>query len=285
VQMKHKDGPQRGYFQSSCDGAAMTTMACDDPYGESQMLTALIFAHDRWGSVTTLDYEMGAVELLTVMRHKQDENGGIVVEGVIDTFDPKAALPFHLPQLAHAGISRPSIVMPAYYDLWAEATGDPFWTRAARAARDYWKRTAHPETGLTPIRASFDGEPVMLWEDFRSESYRAQINMALDWAWTKGEKDEWLVDEANDLLDFFTTKGPLYGGGYSLDGTEAVDPMRDWALVVANGVSGMVASTAGKDGYLNAVFEMSTPTGPARYYSGILQMTALLILSGQYRVW
>ena len=210
VQMKHKDGPQRGYFQSSCDGAAMTTMACDDPYGESQMLTALIFAHDRWDSVTTLDYEMGAVELLTVMRHKQDENGGIVVEGITDTFDPKAALPFHLPQLAQAGISRPSIVMPAFYDLWAEATGDPFWTRAARAARDYWKRTAHPETGLTPVRASFDGEPVMLWEDFRSESYRAQINMALDWAWTKNEneKDEWLVDEANDLLDFFTRKGP-----------------------------------------------------------------------------
>ena len=77
----------------------------------------------------------------------------------------------------------------------------------------------------------------------------------------------------------------MYGGGYSLDGTQTVDPMRDWALVVANGVSGMVASTAGKDGYLNTVFEMSTPTGPARYYSGILQMTALLILSGQYRVW
>ena len=36
---------------------------------------------------------------------------------------------------------------------------------------------------------------------------------------------------------------------------------------------------------MNAVWEMSTPTGPARYYSGILHLTALLILSGQYRVW
>jgi hypothetical protein len=30
---------------------------------------------------------------------------------------------------------------------------------------------------------------------------------------------------------------------------------------------------------------MATPAGPARYYSGILQLTGLLILSGQYRIW
>ena len=33
---------------------------CDDPYGEQQMVTALIFAHDRWGSTTTIDYETEA---------------------------------------------------------------------------------------------------------------------------------------------------------------------------------------------------------------------------------
>ena len=61
--------------------------------------------------------------------------------------------------------------------------------------------------------------------------------------------------------------------------------MRDQALVVANGVTGMVASKAGKDAYINAVFDMATPTGPARYYAGILDLTALLILSGQYTIW
>ena len=51
------------------------------------MVTALIFAHDRWGSTAgRVDYEAGAVDLLTVMRHKEDENGGIV-DGVTDTFD------------------------------------------------------------------------------------------------------------------------------------------------------------------------------------------------------
>jgi len=286
AEMKQKDGPRRGYFASRCDTAAMTTVECDDPYGEAQILTALIFAHDRWLSTTTVDYEAAAVDLLTVMRHKEEENRG-VVEGVTNTFDRVRALPFDLPERAKSDMSRPSIVMPAYYDLWAEATGgDPFWTRAARAARDYWKKTAHPDTGLTPVRASLEGKPVLLYDNFRSEAYRAQINMALDWAWAKGEKDEWLVTEADKLLAFFTMKGMgTYAGGYNLDGTEVIDPMRDLALVVANGVTGMVASKAGKDAYINTVFDMATPTGPARYYAGILDLTALLILSGQYIVW
>ncbi len=110
--------------------------------------------------------------------------------------------------------------------------------------------------------------------------------MALDWAWAKGEKDDWEVDEANRLLMFFTGKGmATYGSAYSIDGTEVIDSLRDFALIAVNGTTAMVATSAGKDAYVNAVWEMSTPTGPARYYSGILDLTALLILSGQYRVW
>jgi oligosaccharide reducing-end xylanase len=284
---KQKEGPHRGYFESRCDTAtmSMTTMPCDDPYGHAQMVTALIFAHDRWTSTTTLDYETGALDLLTVMRHKQDENNGKPVEGVTDTFDQDEALPFDQPVVAPVVATRPSIIMPAYYDLWAEATGDPFWMRAAQAGRDYWKLVAHPDTGLTPVKADFDGKPIRMWEDFSSEAYRAQINMALDWAWTKGDKDPWQVEEANRLLGFFAPQGlNTYGRSYKLDGT-LLDGTHDLALVAANGVSAMVASTGAKAAFLNAIFDLDTPTGPARYYAGILDLTALLILSGQYRIW
>jgi oligosaccharide reducing-end xylanase len=284
---KQKDGPHRGYFESRCDTTtmSMTTMPCDDPYGHAQMVTALIFAHDRWTSDTTLDYETGALDLLTVMRHKQDENDGKPVEGVTNTFDPDHALPYDQPVVAPVVATRPSIIMPAYYDLWAEATGDPFWIHAAQAGRDYWKLVAHPDTGLTPVKADFDGKPIRIWEDFSSEAYRAQVNMALDWAWTKGVRDQWQMDEANDLLKFFSSQGiNIYGRTFTLDGT-VVDGTHDLALVAANGVSAMVASTGAKAAFLNAIFDLDTPTGPARYYAGILDLTALLILSGQYRIW
>ena len=86
--------------------------------------------------------------------------------------------------------------MPAYYDLWAQATGDSFWTRAAVAARAYWQRSSDPTTGLIPVRTTFAGEPEMYWDKYLAESYRAQVSMALDQIWTSAEPDEWEVDEA-----------------------------------------------------------------------------------------
>jgi oligosaccharide reducing-end xylanase len=280
--LKQAAGPRRGYFESWCD-TPTGKEKCDDPYGEAQMVTALIFANDRWESTSgPVDYAAGAVDLLTVMRHKQDENGG-VVGGITDTFDAASALPIDLPLVGRQGVSRPSIAMPAYYDLWAEATDDPFWTRAAVAARAYWQRAADPGTGLMPVRATFDGSPYTNYESFLSESYRTHVNMGLDWAWAKGAKDDWEVAEADRLLAFFSSKG-IYGKSYHLDGT-AIDSTPEPALVVVNGVTAMVATRPDHTNYLNAVWDMATPIGPGRYYSGILDLTTLLILSGQYRIW
>ena len=110
--------------------------------------------------------------------------------------------------------------------------------------------------------------------------------MALDWAWTKGVKDPWQVEEANRLLGFFALKGMnTYGRSYKLDGT-LLDGTHDLALVAGERDFCHGGPTRrAKGAFLNAVCDMDTPTGPARYYSGILDLTALLILSGQYRIW
>jgi oligosaccharide reducing-end xylanase len=286
---EYKDGARKGYFASTCD-TVMAQQVCDDPYGEAQMVTALIFANDHWGSTTgNIDYGAGAVALLDVMRHKQDQNGGIV-EGITNTFDDTSGLPFDVPiaWVAEAQIGRPSIVMPAYYDLWAQATGDHFWTRAAAAARDYWKKTAYPTTGLMPVRATFAGDMVSNWNTYQPESYRAQINMALDQIWsqtgqTDGAQYKWNLGEANLLLKFFTSLGTMYGTSYTLDGT-AINSAPEPALVATNGVTALIADQLNRSDYVDRVWNMPIPTGNARYYSGILYMTSLLILSGQYKV-
>ncbi|HMF40070.1 MAG TPA: glycosyl hydrolase family 8 [Polyangia bacterium] len=288
--LQYKDGPRQGYFQSTCD-TVMSSQICDDPYGEAQMVMALIFANDQWGSTTgTVDnanYAAGAVALLDVMRHKQDQNHGIL-GGVTNTFDTTSGLPFDVPVawVADAQIGRPSIVMPAYYDLWAQATGDSFWKRAAAAGRDYWKKTAYPTTGLMPVRATFDGGMVTDWNTFAPESYRAQVNMALDevWSGANPQNADWNVQEAIKLLKFFTSQNiALYGTSYTLDGTP-INSMRENALVAANGISAMIATNIDRADYVEAVYDMAIPTGVPRYYAGILYLTALLILSGQYQV-
>jgi oligosaccharide reducing-end xylanase len=274
--------PNGGYFQSSCDSVPPAgPVSCNDPFGHGQFVTALLFARDRWGILETHDYAADAAALLDVMRHKEDINGGIVND-VTNTFDMDTALAYDVPEVQAAGVSRPSVVMPAFYELWGQATKDPFWTRAATAARAYWKRAAHPTTGLFPSRAKFDGTPIENWDTFDSESFRAQINMALDWIWFA--REPWEIENADRMLTLFTSKGmTTYGGEYRLDGI-MLNSLRDYALIAANGPTAMISTHVNKKAYVTDVWNMAIQTGPARYFSGLLHLTALLILSGQYKV-
>jgi oligosaccharide reducing-end xylanase len=278
--LEFTSGPKKGYFRSSCDTESGTA-ACTDPFGMEQFVMALLFARDRWGTVADIDYGADAVALLDVMRHIEDRNGG-VVDGVINVFDASTALAVDVPDVTAAGQTRPSIEMPGYYELWAQATGDPFWTRAAANARAQWKRTANPTTGLTPVRATFDGDPVAGFDTFQPESYRAQIHMVLDQIWFG--REPWEVAEANTLLGFFSGQGiDAYGTSYTLTGS-VLNNAHDPSLVAVNGLTATITTNTDRLSYVDRVWNLATPTGLPRYYSGILDLLALLVLSGQFRV-
>jgi len=281
--MQIASGPGQGYFLSSCDTTAGPA-PCVDPFGLEQFVTALLFAHDRWGDTTgPVNYGSDVKQLLFIMRHKQDENGGIVA-GVTDTFDPAARLPFDLPDISSAGRSRPSLAMPAYYALWAQAVDDPFWSKAAASARAYWQRSADPKTALWPLRAHFDGTPVDGGNTFASEAFRAQLSMALDGIWSGG--DPWEVSASDLLVQFFTGEGvDTYGSSYTLDGNTVLDTTHDDALIAANGATALLATVPARVAFVQAVWNSATPSGVPRYFSGLLNLQALLILGGQYRVY
>jgi oligosaccharide reducing-end xylanase len=56
-------------------------------------------------------------------------------------------------------------------------------------------------------------------------------------------------------------------------------------LVAANGTLALAATTDLRDKFVNEAWNLVTPTGRTRYYPGIIQMIALLMLSGQMRVY
>jgi len=163
TKLLYTNGPSRGYYQSSCDSGPNP---CSDPFGMQQFVMSLIFAHDRWGSTASganadaggvgQNYEADALALLRSLRHTEEDNGSLAL-GVTNVFDSTTKLVFDMPNVASSGLARPSIEMPGYYDLWAQATGDSFWTSAASSARTYWKTVAHPTTGLFPIRTKLNG--------------------------------------------------------------------------------------------------------------------------------
>ncbi len=278
-----QSGSQAGYFPSFCNGAGDTPTPCLDPYGFEHFVTALIFANDRWKSTGAINYAADALELLHTARHKEEDNGGIV-DGVTNLYDAATALPFDVPDVSSADVTRPSLVMPGSYALWAQATGDPSWTTTAANGRAFWQSAANALTGFMPTRSQFNGTALPDWATFEPEGYRSQINVAIDQIWTGG--DAWNVSESNQLLTFFTAQGiATYGKIYSLDGTMVLEPEHEPSLVVSNGITAVASTNADRASYVSAVWNMDIPTGTARYYSGILYMVSLLVLGGQYQVY
>jgi len=284
-------GPTQGYFKSYCDTTADASGSpdrCLDPFGLEQFVMALIFAHDRWGKGNSsdaghIDYAADVWSLFDVMRNKEAENGGIV-DNVTNIFDNVTHLIFNQPDTASNNFTRPSAEMPAYYEMWAQATHDPFWSAAASSARSYWKSVTNSSTGLIPIRAYFSGQPYPGWDMYGPEGFRVQLNMVLDQIWIGS--DPWDLTEADQLIKFFTSMGPGYGMSYRLDGTVVDDTAYDPAIAAANGVTALIATpNTNRTNFLTAAWNLTTPTGPTRYYAGIWDLLALLVLSGQYRVY
>lgn len=279
------DGANEGYYDSYCDTAdGLLSVQCIDPFGMQQFAMSLIFAHGRWGSDDAIDYESDVLELLDVMRTKEERNGG-VVDGVTNVFNAETALVPHEPKSSAAMFTRPSIELPAYYTLWAQATGDAFWNQAADAGRTYLKSATNATTGLMPLRAYMDGSPVTGagWDAFRHEAYRNELNFALDQIWIG--TDPWVVTEADRLIAFFFAEGiETYGKAYTLDGME-LDSMRETALVVTNGTVAGIATRSERAQFIQAVWDLPTPEGPVRYYAGLMDMLALLVLGGRFQVY
>lgn len=268
-------GPARGYFNSVCDD----TTPCIDPYGMEQFVTALMFASDRWHGGT---YASDASTLLDLLQNKERENGG-VSSGTTSVFDPTTGLVREQPTVADSGYTRSALEIPAMYDLWAQASGNAFWTGASAAARAHLVATANATTGLWPMRSYFDGSPVPNFDTYSPQGYRTQLNLALDALWGVASPGEGAV--ADRVLGFFTTQGlDTSAKSYQLGGA-VIDATHEPGLVTVNGALAVAASRANRADFVNAVWAMPIPSGDVRYYDGILYIVSLLVLSGQYRVY
>jgi oligosaccharide reducing-end xylanase len=292
-----KSGPARGYFNSYCDmsvGRDAESRPCLDPFGLQQFAMALVLAHGRWGSnyqdagPATIDYNADAWMLLDIMRNKERENGGII-DGITNTFDSRTFLVFDEPKVTAFNYTRPAVEMPAYYDLWAQATGDTFWSAAAINARGFWQSVANQDTGLLPVKAYFSGNEFSGWNLFAPEGYRTQLNLALDQIWTGTNSESWHQTEANRIIDFFASildaGNENYGMMYELNGAEIDATPPDASLVSVNGDCALIATSPNRQAFIQAVWDLGVPSGDTRYYAGLLYLLSLLMLSGDFRVY
>lgn len=292
--MRYASGPRRGYFRWTCrrDGCQDDSAPASD--GEEYFATALLFAAGRWGNGQGLyDYERQANAILDVMLHKEDMNGG-VVEGVTNMFDHATHQVVFVPAGDAARFSDPSYHLPAFYEVWGRRAAGwngrgqedrRFWLEAARVSRRYFSQVSDPNTALTPDYALFDGTPKALdgHEDFGFDAHRTAVNWAVDQAWWNA--DPQAVARTDRLQAFFEREGlGRYPNQFRLDG-QARSADRSASLIASNGAASLAASHPRGRDFVAALWALQPPSGPWRYYDGLLQFMAVLHAGGRFRVY
>ena len=281
--MYQEDGPFQGYFAWHCtiDGAQLDANPASD--AEEWFATALLFASARWGDGEGIfNYQTQAQEILDVMLHKETNNVAT------NMFDLEQKQVVFVPMVGRvSSFTDPSYHLPAYYELWARwaERDNDFWSEAVQVSRAYFKKAAHPQTGLMPDYANFDGTPYGSddYKDFRFDAWRTLSNVAVDYAWFAA--DPWQVEQSNRVLDFLVSQGiDSYANQFTLDGTP-LSSDHSTGLVSMAAVAALAADPEKGKPFVQELWDTQIPSGKWRYYDGMLYMLGMLHVSGNFRIY
>lgn len=279
--MHMTEGANAGYFAWSCspDGSRLSDGPAPD--GEEYFAMALFFASYRWGDrEAPFNYGTQARDLLRTCLHKGEDGLGDPM------WNPHNKLIKFVP---NCEFSDPSYHLPHFYELfalWAYPEDRPFWKAAASASREYLRTACHPETGLAPEYAYYDGTPnnERGYGHFFSDSYRVAANLGLDWEWFAA--DQWACEAAGRIQAFFADKQPEDYRRYSIEGKpfeeKALHPV---GLLATNAMASLAADGEPARASVDLFWNTPLRTGVRRYYDNCLYFFALLALSGNYRIW
>ncbi|PKO19013.1 MAG: glycoside hydrolase [Chloroflexi bacterium HGW-Chloroflexi-10] len=283
--MYQSDGAYQGYFAWHCttDGKQLEANPASD--GEEWFVMALLFASARWGNGEGIfDYQAEAQEILNTMLHKEETKSDLAT----NMFNWEHKQVVFVPAIGRvSSFTDPSYHLPAYYELWARwaEQDNDFWFEAAQTSRDYFKKAAHPVTGLMPDYANFDGTPYGTddHKDFRFDAWRTLSNVALDHAWFAA--DPWQVEQSNRVLDFLASEGiSSYANQYTLDGT-ALSSEHSTGLVAMAAAAALAADPEKGKPFVQELWDTQIPSGKWRYYDGLLYMLGFMQVSGNFRIY
>ena len=320
--MQHQDGSRKGYFAWSCktDGTRNAQGAASD--GELYYITALLFASNRWGNDTGINYKAEAQYILNCIQPREYEPeqrqgfGGFGGFGPQQTgpqkmylIDPETRLITFTPDGFGNRFTDPSYHIPAFYEVWARWADDgraDFWRDCAEKSRAFLHKATDATTGLNPDMCNFDGTLMQGWggrknpgNNFRYDSWRVPMNITLDYEWSCADR-EWQQQYGERIQNF------LYGQGvntfvdqYRIDGTlpEENEILPAGGFRKLRHSIGFVATSAAAsmmchhekskefvDALWNAKHEPFEDGYFDAYYDGLLRLFAFMHLSGHYRV-
>ena len=287
--MQHQRGTSKDYFAWHCktDGTKIDSNSASD--GEEWFVMALFFAAARWGNGGDIfNYQAEAQKILDAMLSKEESSNRTDV--ITNMFDKKVKQVVFVPVGNADDFTDPSYHVPHFYELWARWADkeNQFWCDVADTSRQFLKKAVHPETGLAPDYAQFDGSPTdPPWggghKDFRFDAWRVAMNIAIDYQWFA--RDKWAVEQSDRLLNFFYSQGiDKYVNQYTLEG-KPLSTDHSPGLISMNAVAALVSTNENRKEFVKELWNASIPQGHYRYYDGMLYLMALLQVSGNFKIY
>ena len=250
--MQHQSGSREGYFAWSCktDGTHNSDGAASD--GELYFITALIFASNRWGNNTGIDYKAEAQHILACIQPREytpeARPGGFGGFGGFGDgqqqgpqkmylIDPETKLITFTPDGWGQRFTDPSYHIPAFYEVWARWGDDgrsDYWMECAQRSREFLHKCINGQTGLNGDQCQFDGSEMQMPRfpgmaegaprrngnnNFRYDSWRVPMNITLDYEWSCADGD-WQRQYGETIQNFFYSQGiDTFLDQYRPDGT------------------------------------------------------------------
>ncbi|HQZ24930.1 MAG TPA: glycosyl hydrolase family 8 [Flavobacterium sp.] len=296
--MQHQSGPREGYFAWSLNPVTMKQNSPGSASdGELYYITSLLFASNKWGNNTGIDYYKEARRILDAMW-KKDGTGNIY--NLINTEHKQISF---VPEGGGYKWTDPSYHLPAFYEIWVQYAKDgheQFYKECADVSREFLHKACHPVTGLNADYTEFDGTPHSTrWMPaaFRYDSWRVPMNIAMDYTWF-GKDKAWQEDYAKRFQNFLRSKGmDTYVDQYNLDGSTPdfilqAGPVKKLRHSIGLVSTAATASLVNKDkasldfvhAVWNAKLEPYEDGYFDPYYDGLMYLFSIMHLSGKYQI-
>jgi len=296
--MQHQGGARDAYFAWSVEpktGKHNSEGSASD--GELYFITDLLFASNRWGNNTGINYYAEARRILDAMWSKNGTEG---VRNVINTEHKQITF---TPDNFGYNWTDPSYHVPAFFEIWATYAKDgheQFYKDCADTARVFLHRACHPITGLNNDYTEFSGaahSTPWMPAAFRYDSWRVPMNIAMDYSWFAKDK-VWQIDYARRFQSFLLGKGiDTFDDQFNPDGTPPEFILQAGGYKKLRHSIGLVATAASTsimgtqttswkfiDAVWNAKLEPYSDGYFDPYYDGLLYLFSLMHLSGKYQI-
>ncbi|WP_345949653.1 glycosyl hydrolase family 8 [Mucilaginibacter sp. PAMB04274] len=297
--LQHQSGPREAYFAWSINPETLKRNSDGSASdGELYYITSLLFASNRWGNQTGINYYQEARRILDDMW-KKDGTGNIY--NLINVEHKQISF---VPEGDGYQWTDPSYHLPAFYEVWAMYAKDgheKFYRDCADTSRAFLHRACHPVTGLNADYTEFSGKPHSTrWMPpaFRYDSWRVPMNIAMDYVWF-GKDKNWQQGYARRLQGFLRTKGiNTFEDQFNLDGSKPEfilkagnngPKLRHSLGLLATAASASLVNRDTKNlDFVHALWDAKLePYADGYfdpYYDGLLYLFSLMHLSGKYRI-